>query len=101
MANDRDVDREAAVAVRRHPQPPTRDGLLRARETLMWRLEASTHELTVILEERRIALAQVARIDDALGEMSEASGSEAEEDASEDDSERDDVDVEELAGGSL
>ena len=67
----------------------------------MWRLEASAHELTVILEERRYALAQVARIDDALGKMSEVSGSEAEEDVSEDDSERDDVDVKELAGGSL
>ena len=67
----------------------------------MWQLEGSAHKLTVILEERRIALAQVARIDDALGKMSEALGSEAEEDASEDDSERDDDDVEELAGGSL
>ena len=79
MANDHDVDHEAAMAVRWHPGPPTRDGLLRTRETLMWRLEASAHKLTVILEEWRYALAQVARIDDALGEMSEASGSEAEE----------------------
>ena len=67
----------------------------------MWRLEASAHKLTVILKEQQIALAQGARIDDALGEMSEASGSEAKEDASEDDSERDDSDVKELAGGSL
>ena len=59
----------------------------------MWWLKASAHKLTVILEEQQFALAQVARIDDALGEMSE--------DTSEDDSERDDGDVKELAGGLL
>ena len=101
VANDQDVDREAATAIQRHPGPPTRDGLLRAHETLMWRLEASAHELTVILEERRFALAQVSRIDETLGEMgeSEGSGSEDEEDSSEDGSEGDDGDVEQLAGG--
>jgi hypothetical protein len=68
---------------------------------LLWRLEASAHELTVILEERRFALAQVSRIDETLGEMgeSEGSGSEDEEDSSEDGSEGDDGDVEQLAGG--
>ena len=67
----------------------------------MWQLEASAHELTIILEEQQYTLAQVARIDDALGKMSEVLGSEAKEDVSKDDSERDNGDVEELAGGSL
>jgi hypothetical protein len=100
VASDRDVDREAATAILLHPGPSTRDGLLRSRETLMWRLEASAHELTVILEERRFALARIALIDEALGDMSDGSASEDEDEEDEDDSERDDGDVERLAGGS-
>ena len=107
MASDCDIDREAATAILLHPGPSTHDGLLRSRETLMWRLEASAHELTVILEERRFALAQVALIDEVLGGMSDGSASKDEheedkdeEDKDEEDSEWDDGDVERLAGGS-
>ena len=101
-ASDRDVDREAAMAILLHPGPSTHDGLLCSCETLMWRLEASAHKLTVILEEWCFALAWVALIDEVLGRMSDGSASEDEheEDEDEEDSERDDGDVERLAGGS-
>jgi hypothetical protein len=51
-----------------------RDGLLRARETLMWWLKASAHELSVIMQERRFALAQVALIDQRLDQLGESDG---------------------------
>ena len=102
MASDRDIDREVAMAILLHPGPSTHDGLLRSCETLMWRLEASAHELTVILEEQCFALAWVALIDEALGGMLGRSASEdkREEDEDEEDSKQDDGDVERLAGGS-
>jgi hypothetical protein len=77
VAANRDVDLEAVASIRQHPGPPTRDGLLRAHETLMWRLEASAHELSVIMQERRVALAQVALIDQRLDQLGESDGAES------------------------
>jgi hypothetical protein len=77
VAANRDVDLEAVASICRHPGPPTRDGLLRARETLMWRLEASAHELSVIMQERCVALAQVVLIDQRLDQLGESDGAES------------------------
>jgi hypothetical protein len=77
VAANWDVNLEAVASIRRHPGPPTCDGLLCARETLMWRLEASAHELSVIMQEHRVALAQVTLIDQWLDQLGKSDGAES------------------------
>ena len=43
----------------------TLDGLEIAIDTLKWRLESNSHELAVLLDERRVQLAKIASLQDA------------------------------------
>lgn len=81
VEEDRDIDAVASDAIQQQVNtlPQSLDGLERARDTVLWRLEASAHELAVILRERRTNQRSLQALDEAIlgleGAQGEAGGS--------------------------